>query len=157
MKTIPIGLLLGVLSQPVFSQDMNASMDFETAQDDLVTAKYNLATDKFNQVLEELRTHEMFAGRVSEISFRGQNYVIDRSNEAVVYKPGLTKPSKPSLLGTLLDDLSTRTSGQIHIKVTQEVFNKDGVIQSRDIWEIDAGGMWEAQTGMGDAAGKSHK
>lgn len=113
-----------------------------------------LVTEKFNEALAEIQTHEMFAGRRTEIKFRGKNYIIDRSMEAVKSKPGVA--AKPTSLGVLLGDLSARTSGRIEVRVIQREY-ENGKIKSEEIWEINLGGMWEAQTGMPDATGKAHK
>jgi hypothetical protein len=147
-------LIAGLIGTPALAQDFDAKMDFEEQSDDPVIANYNVVTDKFNEALAEIQTHEMFAGRRTEINFRGKEYVIDRSQEAVKSRPGV--PARPTSLGSLVGDISARTSGSLKIKVIQEKF-KDGKLESRETWEIDVGGSWQAETGMPDASGKAHK
>jgi len=147
-KTLFMSMLL--FSTSIYGQELTPPMDFEDQPEDLVTAKYNKQTETFDQILSELKTSDIFAGRLTEISFRGQNYVVDRTGEEVKQKPG-----KASLLGSLLNDLSTKSEGRLRIKVTQREYDKNGNIKNEDIWEIDAGGSWQA--GFDDATGKSHR
>lgn len=151
LKTLAIGLLL-TSTAPINAQALDAPMDWEAQPEDPVIAKYNKQTEAFENIIVELQTSDIFAGRLTEVSFRGQSYVIDRTQEAVK-----TKASRPSLLGTLLNELTAKSEVRIKIKVTQREF-ENGKIKSEEIWEIDAGGMWEAQTGgFDDASGKAHK
>jgi len=159
MKTNLIAVSLLALSLGSISSaqaiDENPLADQDNPGPMSLFEQNELVTEKFNQALAEIQTHEMFAGRKTEINFRGKSYIIDRSMEAVKSKPGVAV--RPTNLGSLIGDISARTSGSLKIKVTQEQFTKDGKLESRETWEIDVGGTWQAQTGMTDATGKAHK
>ncbi len=150
-------LAASFLTSPVFSQalDENPLENPDAPGPMTLQEQYEYQTQTFEKIMTELRTNEVFAGRMTEVKFRGAQYAIDRTMEAVAKKVPGTPPRAPGL-GTLLNDLGVTARGQIRIKVIQREF-ENGKIKNEEIWEIDVGGMWEAETGMTDAAGKSHK
>lgn len=109
--------------------------------------------DAFNAVLNEIKTSPDFAGTLSELTFKGQLYAVDRRAEKM-RTPG-NPPPRLETLGSLLGGLSASTRGQIHINVNREYY-ENGTLKS-ETWTIDAGGSWETQTGMQDETGKQHK
>lgn len=157
MKKLVIGI--GMLISPSLIAEQYeelppANYDEAIPSDDILQLEYQ--QQKFQEILEEVKTHEIFSGRSTELKFKGQLHVIDRTQEQVKYQPGSAKQPSKSVLGSLINDLNIRGRATVRITITTEVF-KNGVIETRDIWTIDASGMWQAQTGFDEARQKNHQ
>jgi hypothetical protein len=146
-------LALALLSSPAFSQALDEPMDTVPAPDSAQEI-YDYQTRKFAQLLDELNTHEYFAGTLTSLQFRGQSYAVDRRQEKMKRTPG-NPPPRLETLGSLLGGLSASTRGQIKINVDRQYY-ENGTLKS-ETWTIEAGGSWETSTGMDDAMGKQHK
>ena len=111
--------------------------------------------ETLKELIKELETNDMFAGKLSQVTFRRKVYTVNRQNEALKIPTG-NAPRAPRI-GLLLNDLGLKADGHISIRVTRREFTDDGKLKTEDVWEVSFGGAWEAQTGMADAMGKQHK
>lgn len=109
---------------------------------------------QFQDVLKTFQTAPDFAGTFSQLSFRGQNYVVDRRGEQAT-KPVGQEPSGAARIAKFVNSLSAEARGSVHISVSY-TFNADGTIKSEN-WQLDFQGSWQSQAGMNDALGKTHK
>jgi len=146
-------LALSLIASPCFSQALDEPMDTAPVPDSAQEI-YDYQTRKFAGLLDEVNTHEYFAGTIVNLEFRGKAYTVDRRQEKMKRTPGNPPPRLESL-GSLLGGLSASTRGQLKVNVDREYY-ENGTLKSEH-WSIEVGGSWETSTGMGDAMDKQHK
>lgn len=109
---------------------------------------------QFQDVLQTLRADPDYAGTYSELTLRGQHYIVDRRMEPVTKQPG-AQPSGAARIAGFVNSLSAEARGSVRISVSY-TFNADGSIASEN-WNMDFSGSWKSNASMNEAMGKQHK
>lgn len=108
----------------------------------------------FKNVLWTMQNDEDFAGTYSQLSFRGQQYIVDRRTEPVSKKPG-AQPGGAARIAGFVNSLSAEARGSVRISVSY-TFNADGSIASEN-WQLDFQGSWQSSAGFEESKGKYHR
>ena len=146
-------LLICALSPACLLASEPYELEIPSLEDQFIVAQQSVIDD----LIKELEENDAFAGKLTEVFIMKKRFVVDRTAEAPKAPTG-NAPRAPRV-GSILNDLGVKASGQVRIRVTHKTFDSDsGKVTAEDIWEIDFGGAWQAQdSSMVDVVGKLHK
>lgn len=165
MKSIrSIALVLAVMSAPQAFAGWDDDQEVpgtepEDPYDSVAAQIYREETAKFEQIIQNYKSLDVFAGACHEFNFRGVTWIVDRSAEPrrIAPSPG-TIAAGAATTAALVKDLNARGKGKIQVRMTfREIDQKTGKV-TEAVFEITNEGDFAIDTGgFQESQNKQHK